>query len=740
MGTIHLKLMQPNKQPDPIVKHKRHRTFLLIGIIGLVLLLGGVVSAWFLVGGSKPAQEAIKDSLNIKDQAAAQVTVTSKLGFKLTFDNTFIEGVGQVTTSANNGLIEGEEYTADDLKTPRTYSIVTLNTKVEQTDGNSLGYFYRPYMVVLTSAREHFFESRRQQNPGLSDTDITIKAFAPADESNLVLASRKQEVIHDITYEKLLYEFRTKSTGVVNSYQLQYVTVQNERPHVINLHYYPNAQQGDLAPFMQALESITYMPPDSDAAYLVGQGIEKPTVALAGVTLAADTEETLSTPKTLSEVTDISIVAKNQLAVVRVGTIYCYDLDLLNATNTTAMHLPQTCTAGMGSGSIVREDGFVCTNGHVVKVPKSAALTTKVQLMIVAKDEAKVASFVNYLADLGLIKRSETAAFTSSLMRTETDAISALSTLIAHIPDYLLKVNSEAGQYAIQLGNDPLRLNISPDKLSFNYTKTIVEANLIDAQVDLNNANLETSRTSDVALLDITGNGTFPVVKIGNMADLRKGDEITIVGFPGFVDGGFQTKEKHTVPTATQGRINQLATDAAGNKLVSASTLIAQGNSGGPGFDESGKQIGLATYAALSAVDPEAGKTKFSKEGILRDIADFTKLAATHNITFTGTSKVNDHWYAGIDTFIKGDYGKAAAEFKAAESAYTNHYLVASFIAAAEDQANIGLRRNVLIGAAAFIALLIILGVIRLISVLRHRPQPTPPAPLVTPPTMPPSL
>lgn len=727
--------MQTTQKPPQKTQHNHHHTFLIISIIGLVILLAGVVVAWFWLGGGKAPQDVLKDSLSIKDEAAAQVTVTSKLGFKLSYDSTFIEGHGQVTTSAKDGIIQGEDYVGEDLKVARTYNIVTLNTKVEETDGNKFGYYYRPRMSVLTSAREQYFETRRAQNPGLSDTEIVVNAFKPSELSEPKLVSRTEEVINNITYQKLLYEFLNKSTGVAASYQLQYVTVQNERPHVINLYYYPDAVQGDLAPFMQVIESITYAAPDDDAEYLVGQAPEKPSTTLATVALAA--EETVSTPKTLSEGTDLSIVAKNQLAVVRVGTIYCYDLDLLGSNGTPALSLTDTCTAGMGSGSIVSEDGMVCTNGHVVKVKKSSALATKIQLLIAAKNEAGVKGFVDYLVNIGLIRQTESKSFTASLMSADTDAISALSTIIAKIPDSRLSVKKESGQYAIQLGNDPMRLNISPEKLSFNYTKNVVEATYIDSQVDLNNVNLATSKTSDVALLDISTDRKFPVVKIGAMADLKKGDQITVVGFPGFVDGGFQTKEKHTVPTATQGRVTQLATDAAGNKLVSASTLIAQGNSGGPGFNEDGEQIGLATYATLSAADPDVGKTKFSKEGILRDVADFTEMAAKHDITFSGKSQVNDHWYVAIDTFTKGDYGKALSEFKAADNLYDNHYLVASFIAAAEEQTNAGLRRNILIGAGIFLVVLIVLGVIRLIKVLRHRHESMPPAPQMTPPSLP---
>ncbi|HVI69375.1 MAG TPA: serine protease [Magnetospirillaceae bacterium] len=709
----------------------RQRNFLIIGIIGLLILLVATVTTWFLLGGGKPPQNILKDALSIKDEADSQVTVTSQLGFKITYDKTFIDAHAQVTTSAKDGLIQGEEYLGEDIKTPRSYNIVTLDLKKEDKDEQDGLWVIRPSLVILTSAREQYFEPRHGKYPGLSDTEITVKEFEP---SGSHLLGREQETINGVIYEKLLYENVSPSSGTQISLMLQYVTVQNGRPHVANLHYYPKTQQGDLTPLIQAFSTMSYATPDSSAQYLTSLVPEKPAITTANVQLVADTEETVSTPKSLTEGTDVSIVAKNQLAVVRVGTIYCYDLSLLG---TNAVDLTDVCGAGAGSGSIVRDDGMVCTNGHVVKSGVRDALTVKIQLFILGKDSTSLNKIADYFAGLGLIKQADMQQFVDNLLRADEDTLTSLPAILAKVPDSRISIKKEAGEYAIQLGNEPLKLKITPEKLSFNYGKTIVEATYIDSQVDLNLKSLTSSRTSDVALLDITDKRTFPVVKIGSMAELTKGDQLTVMGFPGFVDGGLTTKEKHTVPTATQGRITDLASDAAGNKLVSATTMIAQGNSGGPAFNEAGEQIGLATYASQSAADPDIGKTKFSREGIFRDVADFTKLAAEHNVSFTGKSTVNDLWYSGIDTFSQGDYSKAITAFKELGDTYGDHYLVSSFITASEDQLNAVLRRNLLIGAGAFLAILLVLGVIRLIKVLRHHPGQVPPSPQMTTPGVP---
>lgn len=728
-----MKLMENTNTTDQQVQHRRQRNFLIIGIISLTVLLGGVIGVWFWLGASKQPDNVIKDALSIKNEADSQVKVTSQLGFAFSYDKTFVDAHAQVTTSAKDGIIEGEEYSGDDITVPRSYNIVNLTVKKEVEQDQSLSFVSEPRMGVLTSAREKYFEPRRIEYPGLSDTEITVKEFTPTTSQ---LVSREQEIINNITYEKLLYEFRSTSTGQPFSLQLQYVTVQHGRPHVINLYYYPATKEGDLAPLIQALESMTYTAPAGEAQYLTSVLPDKPIMATASVRLTADGEETVSTPRELAEGTDLSIVAKNQLAVVRVGTIYCYDMSLLGTNGSPVLDLTDVCGGGGGSGSIVRDDGMVCTNGHVVKAEPRSALGTKLQLYILDKNTAELKKLIDYFVSIGLIRQADSQKLINDLMAADKTALQTLSAVLEKLPHSRYKIKKEAGEYAIQLGNDPVRLTFSAEGLKFSYSDTVVQAKYIDSEVDLSATTLATATASDVALLDIIPERTFPVVTIGDINTIKKGDRLTVMGFPGFVDGGVTTKEKHTVPTATQGKVSELFIDAGANKLLSASTMIAQGNSGGPAFDEDGKQIGLATYAAQSA-DPENGKTKFSKGGIFRDVADFTQLAAKHNVTFTGKSSVSDLWHTGIDTFAAGDYTKAIASFKELDTKYGDHYLVASFIDASDDQLNGLLRRNLLIGAGTFLAILIILGIIRLIKMLRHHPGQLPPAPQANTPFIP---
>jgi S1-C subfamily serine protease len=112
----------------------------------------------------------------------------------------------------------------------------------------------------------------------------------------------------------------------------------------------------------------------------------------------------------------------------------------------------------------------------------------------------------------------------------------------------------------------------------------------------------------DIAVLrivkDLTGrriNTTdlnLPYVEIGNSDDLRLGDDITIMGYPGI---GGQTI------TLTSGKVSGFTSEAAyGNRaFIKTSATIAGGNSGGMATDDANRLVGIPTQVGAGDLEGE---------------------------------------------------------------------------------------------------------------------------------------
>ena len=139
-------------------------------------------------------------------------------------------------------------------------------------------------------------------------------------------------------------------------------------------------------------------------------------------------------------------------------------------------------------------------------------------------------------------------------------------------------------------------------------------------------------------------------------------------------------RKSKTVPTVTQGDVSGLASDAGGHKLFSMSAQIAAGNSGGPAFDDDGKQIGLNTYGGSSCANSSERNNSCFGEGIFRDIADLKTMAKKNNVALSANGELTKLWKDGLESFSQGKYSQAKAKFEQLDKKYPDNYLVAKMI------------------------------------------------------------
>lgn len=378
----------------------------------------------------------------------------------------------------------------------------------------------------------------------------------------------------------------------------------------------------------------------------------------------------------LDKNTLVDVVARNQPAVVRVLTVYCADISLTSGN--ASFNLKDACSAGVGSGSIISSDGYIATNGHVV------TLTPKQVLVNSLSSVDDVEKYLDYLVAAGVLTKVSASAILKDVTEDTSDSNEALDGTIKLISNTTVSSKNTDVQYAVQLSNEPVRINRSGNRIAVDLTDTIVKASFVDQDFDPETADQSRKTgqftSSDVALLK--AEGLFPYVRLGTINSIGVGDELTAIGFPAFVDDSISTDKWQTVPSITQGKVTDIISDATsdGRKIINTSVPIAQGESGGPSFNTAGEQIGLNTYTTLECKD-----LKCFGDGQARDIADLKELLRKNRITLK-TGGVTDDWHVGLDAYISGNYTEALVAFGKVQEAYPANYLVSPLSRLARQQ------------------------------------------------------
>lgn len=411
---------------------------------------------------------------------------------------------------------------------------------------------------------------------------------------------------------------------------------------------------------------------------------------------------------------DSQTLAKNEPAVVRIAAAYCPNFDL--RLGTVTQNFSGACSAGYGSGFIVSPEGYIATNGHVVKASVGEVLSTSIEL----GNLTVIKSYLNFLTKANLVSQATANDFYSKAAAGDKDAIKSISSSLSDssLGSTEVKENSNESVYAIQLSDEAVVFD--PKNLkSFNYDQNIVKAKLIDINYDpYANIPKDGFTGSDVAILKIDSGSNYPFNRLGSILGVGQGSKLTVVGFPGSAENELVSKDQ-SLPTATQGTVSSIRNaNGTSNKLIQTDTSIAKGNSGGPAYDSAGEVVGLATYKSSDGSD---GNTKIN---YMRDIQDIKDLLSKDNIQLPKESSgIQKLWEQGLAKFSKAYYTSAIADFKRLKAEYPQNRLVDNFIARAEDAKSKGKEATnpdlylLLIGASI---VFIIIPTLILFYVIRH--------------------
>ena len=644
---------------------------------------------------TRTARQKMKNAL-LGDGKSGVQTVVSKYGFTVTYDKaTFNASAHEVAKNSNDKEYRAKTYNNDELKESRGYNLVEIAFKqasdaIKGKDGKISSRTIRPYLTINTSRARNYFDrstmpDKYKDKKKYSDLDL----LAEVD----VMKTKEKEPNAKLTVSKITIsgkEFRkidqtltyvNNGTTYETGHAYSYMTVQNGRPYWLRFNAYKGVGIEDYVTQLERIiAGVTFQKPDNKL--LVGTS-ENASVVLANSSTnsSLNNQDTMNTLENLDTDSIINVVARNQIATVRIASARCADIKY-TADNGASLQIQNACAGGIGSGSIITNNGHVATNGHVVEWSTDTLFSSAMS----QAGEDLWKSYFEFVISAGYISRADLASLAAKAQEGSTDAIAIIFSLINKVPEHNVQVANDESDYVVQTSSDPIRIDGTYARYKWVTTSTNYSAKKIDSEVNMKSLRLDiNNKETDVAILKIEGN--FPAVELGDSTLLDSGDRLTAIGFPAVVDDGLNTKKEKTVPTVTQGNLQQTVLDGGGHKLFLMSTMIASGNSGGPAFDSKGKQVGINTYGGAACEDEKKGNSCFG-QGVARDISDLKAMAKKNNVAISSDGELTKLWKDGLAQFDKGKYSKAKDYFSELNRLYPQNYLVAKLLKVSEETAD----------------------------------------------------
>ncbi len=637
---------------------KRHVALLVGSIVGLIVLLSILV--WYrdsFISGFASSREFVS-GLFKKDEAESQlIAVQSSHNVGLTYDQRLYYASA---VNANTGTL----YVGSELSKVAPYTSVRLSLIPGSDIQGDIG---QPSFTMTI-------------HPSYSgNADLTTIALADAGINADSLVQFTPTVVEygGANFSHTVLQAQSSDPLVANlkSQYSVYTTIKNGSLVTIVIAHGLTPASQDTS-FDRVLRSLSFDTPVSavvEPSPAIASKAPLSQLSQPGVISLLDSAAGVQ--KVAAASSEVAAVGASEKigalyspAVPKIYNFYCMDIQV----NGVAF-FKNVCSGSSGSGFILSQDGYVGTNGHVATAdPRDLAIQQSVAY-IQTKNDSR---YFLYLVGLTSLRESDLAG------KSSKDALTAMIEAIYQIDESKFKAVNSVQNLLVGIGNtapDLTKLSeATAARREYPSNSSVVRAKLIAS--DYRQGELYTGKlvASDVALLKVEEGSNYPTVKLGAIADVTQGANLSIIGFPGNANTNGVVSDTSMTPTLTSGKVSSIK-DASGSdkKLIETDTTIGHGNSGGPALNDSGAVVGIATYTADGSGDGDG------TYNYIRDIADL-KALLDDNSVIAEQSKTQIAWEAGMDKFYNSHYSSALKYFDDVKVLYPDHTKVNEFIASAQ--------------------------------------------------------
>jgi S1-C subfamily serine protease/rhodanese-related sulfurtransferase len=156
----------------------------------------------------------------------------------------------------------------------------------------------------------------------------------------------------------------------------------------------------------------------------------------------------------------------------------------------------------------------------------------------------------------------------------------------------------------------------------------------------------------DLALLRIEA-ADLPTLPLGDSRELKIGDRLSIIGFPGVVMTHELIDASTVEASITHGTVSGFKQDRANQAIIQTDAAAEAGTSGGPAINTAGEVIGVLTFVTQADGGNVQGFNFIIPSAAVRQFLDGTTVALDE------PSRFNTAWHAGLRAYFNGQYSRA---------------------------------------------------------------------------------
>lgn len=748
---------QPYQSPmQPVFKPRKSRLqtiiFTLLVLFGVVLLLS--VAAWIFLATKQSSDTgrvspAAAQILEPEDAAPTESKIDSDLGMKLTYNNKELAGFA---------LHETITYSGSDLTVNRPYSVVRVRpietsqaTRSEIAPGS-------PELRVTSSVDKEYWQqfSDKPDYKDLSKIDRVVKQTSDQRTTNKSVTTSDASVqrIGQTEYRKISYTETNEEFGLTTTVREDcYVTVSHDRPYVACINNIRASNFAVVPQLEKVITTLEYTKPDETT--LVDSSVEAANADQAMLDAAKDEDVSArdqtrdepqagpaakssqstkaATTSSLQKSSDLRTFLQAAPSTVRVGVIYCANIQLKQTDGRSGPMLTGACVNRGTSGFFISREGLVSTAASTVHVqPQEAIRSYIVDAPSVDTMHSRLDRILTYLVESRSLMESDADAIRAGIETRDQNIVDKVNTLAQIISPENITISQESYRYALELSDTPIVINTKSDGgLEFAYSDRVIEAELVAKKLSpaLTTEQIQKGDflEHDIALLQAKKAGTYPALRLATSSTVGNNALISFMGMPQYAVGTLENSQMRSTALLRQGQVAEVFNGAGAQRLLSVKSTSHAGLAGGPALDQVGHVIGVATYANANC----PGSKCFGST-IIRDLVDMRALIKDRNLNVQSSSPVSETWNRAVEAMIQGNYRVAHGLFERSALLYPANYLATPYANYAKSQigtASDTSSFNAWLKIAQIIAVisaitLILLVIIRLALRLFARPQP----------------